>query len=110
MTLRETFLGFVIALGISQLGSQVACAAGSEQEHRLTMYTARDLCTGPIAKFANTPDPDSSISYDAGEFKVVRAKGSITILKNDVVLEKVDKFDYSKYIDCIKSLTLGGGK
>jgi hypothetical protein len=85
----------------------VAGAGDTESEHRMTMYAARDLCTGPIATFANTPDPESAISYDAGEFKIIRAKGSITIMKNGVEVEKLAKFDYSAYADCIKNLTAG---
>jgi hypothetical protein len=81
-----------------------ATDTGTGKDYRLTLYAARDLCVGPIAKFANTPDPEGEVSFDEGKFKVVRAKGSVTIFEDSDKIE-ISKFDYSNYKECIEKLT-----
>ncbi|MBR0941584.1 hypothetical protein [Bradyrhizobium liaoningense] len=71
------------------------------------VYAARDVCVGIAAKFANTPDPDSEITYDQGKFKVVRAKSGVTVFEDSVVISQMPKFDYGNYTQCLKEMAQG---
>jgi hypothetical protein len=71
------------------------------------MFAARDICVGVIAKFANTPDPagDTELTYEQGQFKIIRARTKITILDNNVKVAELPKFDYSSYVDCVSRMS-----
>lgn len=71
------------------------------------LYAARDVCVGIIAKFANSPDPDSDITYDQGKFKVVRSKSGVTILEDNVPITQMQKFDYANYNACVQEAIKG---
>lgn len=77
-------------------------AEPTEEQRIRRQYAARDLCVGPIAKFANTPDPESAVSYDQGKFKIIRSKEGITVLEDNIQIAKFDKFDYSNYVLCLE--------
>lgn len=77
-------------------------AEPTEEQRIRRNYAARDLCVGPIAKFANTPDPESAVSYDQGKFKIIRSKEGITVLEDNIQIAKFDKFDYSNYVLCLE--------
>jgi hypothetical protein len=71
------------------------------------LYAARDVCVGVIAKFANSPDPETEITYDQGKFKVVRSKSGVTILEDNVPITQMQKFDYANYNECLKEAISG---
>jgi hypothetical protein len=64
------------------------------------MTAARNVCV-VIAKFVDTPDPESQITYDQGKFKVVRSKTGITVFEDNIQIAQLAKFDYANYTDCL---------
>jgi hypothetical protein len=67
------------------------------------LLTARDLCT-TIAKFAHSTDSTAPISYDQGAFKIVGAKGSLTVQEKDLDLTTMPLATYSDYYACVKDM------
>jgi hypothetical protein len=90
--------------GLMLMPSVQAHAEQGTADRARLMYAARSVCTAVIAKFAETPDPDAPISYDQGNFKVVRAKGGITILENNATIAQLPKFDYGNFTDCLSKM------
>jgi hypothetical protein len=97
-------LGAAIQFGLMMMLSTQAHAEQSIADRTRLMYAARSVCASVIAKFADTPDPDAPISYDQGSFKVVRAKGGITVLENNVPIAQLPKFDYGSFTDCLSKM------
>lgn len=94
---------FIIGgISISICMISVLQAQPAEELRLRRSYAARDLCLGPIAKFANTPDPESSVSYDQGKFKVIRSKQGITVLEDNLQIAQFPKFDYANYTECLE--------
>ncbi|WFU70025.1 hypothetical protein [Bradyrhizobium sp. CB2312] len=92
----------IIEIFFSTLMISAALAEPTEEQGLRRSYAARDLCVGPIARFANTPDPESAVSYDQGKFKIIRSKEGITVLEDNVQIAQFPKFDYSKYTECLE--------
>jgi hypothetical protein len=68
------------------------------------------VCAGVLAKWGNSPDPESEISYDQGKFRVIRSKSGITILEDSVQIAQLQKFDYSNYTECLGKMAGNGNK
>lgn len=64
------------------------------------MNSARNVCNA-IAKFVDTPDPGSEITYDQGRFKIVRSKTGATVFEDNVKIAEMQKFDYAGYQACL---------
>jgi hypothetical protein len=96
------FAAGITGIFISTLMVSAVLAEPTEEQRIRRNYAARDLCLGPIAKFANTPDPESAVSYDQGKFKIIRSKQGITVLEDNVQIAQFSKFDYSQYRECLE--------
>jgi hypothetical protein len=68
------------------------------------MNAARNVCVPVIAKFADSPDPDTEISYDQGKFKVTRSKQGITVYEDNAKIADIQKFDYANYNTCLEKM------
>lgn len=98
-------LATLAILTVTMVTIAVTSSAQETTTERIRLMTAaRDVCASVIAKFANSPDPDSEITYDQGKFKVIRSKGGVTVLENNVKLADLPKFDYGNYQECLAKM------
>jgi len=96
----------IIITAIFSIIASVAAAQSTDDRIKL-MNAARNICTGVIAKFVDTPDPESEITYDQGKFKIVRTKTGATVLEDSVKVTEIQKLDYGTYQTCIDHVLNG---
>jgi pyruvate carboxylase len=100
--MRIDVLGIVAVAAIG--ATQAAYAQQSTAERVKLMREARNVCLA-IAKFIDTDDPTSEITYDQGRFRIVRTKSGATVMEGDVKIADMPKLDYEHYEMCLEKMT-----
>jgi hypothetical protein len=64
------FVASLVLAGLLAIISLVEVFRDNSSKLRLTSDAARDLCLGPLTKFADSTDPNAKISFDHGQFRI----------------------------------------
>src|SRR5262245_24557731 len=89
-------------IGLSVVLNARQAIAQAETVDQRRVYIARDVCNA-AAKFVD-PSQGGNISYQAGQFSVQGAHGSITIYEGDTKITEIPGFTYNGYTDCINRI------
>lgn len=86
-------IGVALALCCARASAQ----SSSPDERRALL--ARDVCVGPLARFANAQD--GNVSFQDGRFRVERAGSSVTVFENSLRVTELQGFTYTSYDSCV---------
>jgi hypothetical protein len=93
----------LIVIGSALIASAGARAQSSSDERRALI--ARDVCVGPLARFANADS--GNISFQDGRFRVERAGSSVTVFENSLRVTELPGFTYTSYDNCVERYLSG---
>lgn len=94
----------LIIVGSALVASAEAAAQSSSFDERRALI-ARDVCVGPLARFANVQSGD--VSFQDGRFRVERAGGSVTVFENSLRVTELPGFTYTSYDNCVERYLSG---
>ena len=91
-----TSLAVLVIFGASALIAQEV----EQRAYAARAYIARDVCN-VAANFANASD-GGEIAREAGQFRVQKGRGSVTVYEGVGGLDEVPGFTYKDYNDCLE--------
>lgn len=96
-------LGLIVVGSALVLSAEATAQSPSSDERRALL--ARDVCVGPLARFANAQSGD--VSFQDGRFRVERAGGSVTVFENSLRVTELPGFTYTSYDNCVERYLSG---
>jgi hypothetical protein len=94
---------FISSVFMAHFGLFQAHAQSLSGDERRALI-ARDVCQIG-AKFIDADSPN--ISFQAGQFRVEGARGSITVFEGTTPLAQIPGFTYESYQNCIRKILVG---
>ncbi|WFU70026.1 hypothetical protein [Bradyrhizobium sp. CB2312] len=94
----------LFVIGSALIASAEAGAQSSSSDERRALI-ARDVCVGPLARFANADS--GNISFQDGRFRVERAGSSVTVFENSLRVTELPGFTFTSYDNCVERFLSG---